>query len=114
MYHEDIKEITKKNTNFREVLFTGEYSQLVVMSLKVGEEIGEETHETIDQIFFIVDGFAEADVGEERIRMEEHDVVFVHAGTKHNIKNAGDEELKLYTIYSPPAHEDGEIQATKL
>lgn len=113
MYHTDIKEITKNNTNFREVLYTGPHSQLVAMSLKVGEDIGEETHEKIDQIFFIIDGLGEALVGEERIRIEEHDVVFVPAGTVHNVKNVGDKELKLYTIYSPPAHEKGTIQENK-
>lgn len=113
MYHVNIKEMTKENSNFREVLYTGPHSQLVVMSLNKGEEIGEEIHEKIDQIFFVMDGLGEADVGEERIRIEEDDVVFVPAGTKHNIKNDGEKDLKLYTIYSPPAHKDGTLELTK-
>lgn len=113
MYHENIKEITKENTNFREVLYTGKHSQLVVMSLKVGEEIGEEVHKSTDQMFFVVDGEGEAIVGGETFGFDEHDVLFVPAGTKHNIKNSGDEDLKLYTIYSPPAHPDKTIHRTK-
>lgn len=113
MYHENIKEITKNNTNFREVLYTGKASQLVVMSLKVGEEIGEEVHESIDQLIFIVEGDAEATVNNERFGIEEHDVLFIQAGTKHNVKNIGDEELKLYTIYAPAEHPENTVQATK-
>lgn len=113
MYHENIKEITKENTNFREVLCTGKYSQLVVMSLKSNEEIGEEVHEATDQIIFIVEGDAEAMVNNERFGIEEHDVLFIPAGTKHNVKNIGDEELKLYTVYSPAEHAEGLVQAIK-
>ena len=113
MYHEDIKQLTKENTNFRQVLYTGQYSQLVIMSLKQGEDIGEEVHEKVDQLLFIVEGEGEAVIEDEIFGFDEHDVLFVPAGTRHNIKNTGDKELKLYTIYSPPEHEDGLVQETK-
>ena len=113
MYHEDIKKLTKENINYREVLYTGQYSQLVIMSLKKDEEIGEEVHEHVDQLLFIVDGEGEATIGDEVFGFDEHDVIFVPARARHNIKNTGDEELKLYTIYSPPEHEDGLVQETK-
>ena len=110
MYHENIKEITKENTHFRHVLHTGIYSQLVVMSIKVGGEIGEEVHKETDQMIFIVEGDAEATVGNERFGVDEHDVLIIPAGVKHNVKNVGDEELKLFTMYAPPEHEDGTIE----
>lgn len=113
MYHGNIKQVTKENENFRKVVCTGKYSQLVVMSLKVGEDIGEESHDIIDQIFFIVAGVGEAKVGESVFGITKHDVVFVPAGTRHNIKNPGDEDLKFYTIYSPPAHKEETITEIK-
>lgn len=113
MYAEDIKQRTKQNTNFRTVLHTGEHSQIVAMSLFVGEDIGEEVHPTTDQMLFIVDGEAEAILNGEVRELDEHDVVFVPAGTTHNIKNVGDEELKLFTVYAPAAHADGTIHKTK-
>lgn len=113
MFHEDIKQLTKENTNFRKVLYTGDYSQLVLMCLRENEDIGEETHNTIDQIFVIVDGDGEAVVNGETFGFDEHDVIFVPAGTKHNIKNIGDDDLKLYTIYAPAAHPEGTIHPTK-
>jgi mannose-6-phosphate isomerase-like protein (cupin superfamily) len=113
MYHEDIKKMAKDNDFFRQVIETGKYSQVVLMALKVGEDIGEETHGNIDQIFFVIDGDGEALVDDETFGIDEHDVVFVPAGTKHNIKNIGNEILKLCTVYSPPAHADGTIHVTK-
>lgn len=113
MYLENYKELAKVNTNFRQVLKTGEYAQVVAMSLPVGGDIGEEVHEATDQIFLIADGKGEAVVGGETRPLEKKDLLFVPAGTVHNIKNAGDEDLKLITIYAPPAHADGTVQATK-
>ena len=113
MYHEHIKKITKENTNFRQVLYTGLHSQIVVMSLKKGEDIGEEIHEGVDQMLFIVNGEGEAVINNETFGIDEHDVIFIPSGTKHNIKNSGDDDLKLYTIYSPPEHEDRLVQETK-
>jgi len=113
MFAEDIKKLTRENTNFRKVLHTGEYSQIVAMSIPVGGDIGEEVHPDTDQILVFVKGAAEAILGGETKKVEEHDVVFVPAGTVHNFKNAGDEDLKLYTVYAPPHHPDGTIHATK-
>lgn len=113
MFHDNIKELTKENKNYREALVTGAYSQLVLMSIPVKQEIGEEIHDSIDQIFFVVDGDGEATVGDETFGFDEHDVVFVPAGVKHNIKNVGSKDLKLFTIYSPPAHPEGTVEKTK-
>ena len=113
MYAEDIKKLTKENTNFRKALHTGQYSQIVAMCIPAGSEIGEETHSGVDQILFFVDGAGEAIVNGETRNVEEHDVVFVPAGTKHNFKNTGDDELKLFTVYAPPEHPDGTVHKTK-
>lgn len=113
MYLENYKKIAKENTNFRTVLQTGTHAQIVAMSLIVGEEIGEETHENIDQLFFCISGEGEAVLNSETKKFEKHDMIFVPAKTKHNLKNMGDGELKLITIYSPPAHADGTIHKTK-
>lgn len=113
MYAEDIKKLTKENTNFRKVLHTGLHSQIVAMNIPVGEDIGEEVHERVDQILYFVDGNGEAILNGEVRTVAEHDIVFVPAGTTHNFKNMGDKDLKLFTIYSPPEHLDGTIHATK-
>lgn len=113
MFAEDIKKLTKENTNFRKVLHTGKHSQIVAMSIIVGEEIGEEVHSDIDQLLFFVTGECEAILNGEMRRVEKHDVVFVPAGTTHNFKNVGDEDLKLFTVYAPPEHPDGTIHKTK-
>ena len=110
---EDIKKLTKENTNFRTVLHTGKFSQIVAMSLPVGGDIGEEVHNNVDQILVFVDGEGEAILNGETRKVEEHDVVFVPAGATHNFKNTGDEELKLFTVYSPPEHPDGTVHKTK-
>lgn len=113
MFTEDIKKLTKENTNFREVLHTGKHSQIVAMSIPVGEDIGEETHPEVDQILFFVDGNCEEILNGESRNVEKHDVVFVPAGTKHNFKNTGDKDLKLFTVYAPPEHPDGTVHKTK-
>ena len=113
MFHQDIKKLAKENTNFRKVIYTGQNSQLVLMSILVAGEIGEETHRDIDQILFLVDGEGEGIIECQASPFTEHEVVFVPAGTRHNFKNTGNEDLKLYTVYSPPAHKDGTIHKTK-
>jgi mannose-6-phosphate isomerase-like protein (cupin superfamily) len=111
----DIEKLTEKNKYFRQVLFTGKYAQLVVMSLLPSEEIGDEVHHTVDQFFRIEEGEAKFVFNEK----EEHlvhagDAVIVPAGTFHNVINASSKEpLKLYTIYSPPNHPDGTVHKTK-
>ncbi|OGK19768.1 hypothetical protein A3D80_03410 [Candidatus Roizmanbacteria bacterium RIFCSPHIGHO2_02_FULL_40_13b] len=113
MFATDIKKLTKENANFRKVLYTGTHSQIVAMSIAVGEDIGEETHGGVDQILYFIDGECEATINGELRMLKEHDVVYVPAGTVHNFKNSGDEDLKLFTIYSPPEHADGTIHVTK-
>lgn len=113
MFAVDIKDQVLQNDNFRKVLHTGKNSQVVAMSIPVGGDIGEETHEAVDQILVFVAGKAEAILNGESKNVDENDVVFVPAGTKHNFKNAGDVDLKLFTVYSPPQHKDGTIHKTK-
>lgn len=113
MFHENIAYMAGENTNFRQVVYTGEYSQMVLMSLRPGEEIGEEVHEMVDQILFFAEGEGEAIVSGETKEVEAGDAVFVPAGTKHNFKNTGSEDLKIYTIYSPPNHPEGTVHKTK-
>lgn len=113
MFAEDIKQLTKENTNFRKVLHTGQYNQLVAMSIPVGGDIGEEVHPSTDQVLFFVEGEGEAILNGETRHVKKHDVVFVPAGVTHNFKNVGDEDLKLFTVYAPPEHPDGTVHATK-
>lgn len=113
MVFENIKELTKENTNFRHVIFTGNHSQLVLMSLLPKEEIGEETHAGSDQILIIVQGEGSAVLDGQTTKIYKHSVVFVPSGTKHNIINGGTENMKLYTIYAPSVHKDGTIHTTK-
>lgn len=113
-YSANIEDKTKENTNFRKVLFTGKYCQLVVMSLLPGEDIGEEVHENVDQFFRFEEGEGKVVMNGEETAVEEDTVVIVPAGTSHNIINtSADQPLKLYTIYSPPNHPDGTVHATK-
>ena len=111
----DIEKLTERNNYFRQVLFTGKYAQLVVMCLQPGEEIGNEVHNNVDQFFRIEEGEAKFvfGSGEEHL-VEDGDAVVVPAGTYHNVINTSrDEQLKLYTLYSPPNHPDGTVHKTK-
>jgi len=113
-YIADIEKETKENTNFRKVLFTGPQSQLVVMSLKPGEDIGEEVHNDIDQFIRIEEGEAKVVLDGKETEIKDDWATVIPAGTKHNVINTSQEkELKLYTIYSPPEHKDGTIHKTK-
>jgi len=110
-----IEKQTLGNAYFRQVLFTGKYAQLVVMSLKPGEEIGNEVHKTVDQFFRIEQGEATFVFGgKEKHTVKDGDAVIVPAGTYHNVLNASKTtKLKLYTIYSPPNHPDRTVHKTK-
>lgn len=108
----NIEEETLKNTDYRRVLYTAKNSQLVLMSIEPGDEIGEEVHE--------LDQFIRFEAGEATVMLDgvSHDVkddfaVVIPAGTNHNVINTGAETLKLYSVYSPPEHKDGTIHATK-
>jgi mannose-6-phosphate isomerase-like protein (cupin superfamily) len=112
-YMINIEEATLNNTNFRKVLYTAVNMQLVVMSLKPGEEIGEEVH-SLDQFFRFEAGKGKVVIDDAIHLVKAEDVVIVPAGSKHNVINMSDtEELKLYTIYAPPEHKDGTIHKTK-
>lgn len=113
VYAEDVVGLARQNENFRRVLFTTERSQLVLMSIPAGEEIGEETHEGIDQVLMFVEGEGEAVLNGERRAVRAGSVVVVPAGTLHNFITKGDAPLKLYTVYTPPEHPDGTIHRTK-
>lgn len=113
MFHENVKKLTEENNNFRKVIYTGKYIQLVLMSLAPGEEIGEEVHPQTDQILFLVEGKGWAVIEDQLSDFKKRDAVFIPAGIKHNFMNTGDEDLKLYTVYSPPEHKDGTIHKTK-
>ena len=109
-----IEKETEKNTDFRRVLYTGTYSQLVLMSLKPGEEIGEETHGDVDQFFRFEAGEGTVIIDGVEHSVQNGDAVIVPAGARHNVVNASTRvHLKLYTIYSPPEHQDGVVRHTK-
>lgn len=113
-YSVNIEEKTLSNENFREVLFTAEHMQLVVMTLQVGEEIGLETHHDRDQFFRVEAGEGEAILNGERHKLTDGWVVVIPAGTEHNVVNTSSSEaLRMYTIYAPPEHPDGTINRTK-
>jgi mannose-6-phosphate isomerase-like protein (cupin superfamily) len=113
-YVTNIEKKTLENDNFREVLFTGPQSQLVVMSLRAGEEIGLETHHDRDQFIRVEAGTGKAILNGEEYKLSDGSAVVIPAGTEHNIVNSSSsEELKLYTLYSPPEHPDGTIHKNK-
>lgn len=113
-YKQNIEQLTVENNNFRKVLYTGEHMQLVLMALKPNEDIGFEVHTENDQFFRFEKGFGKVIIGETEYQVTDGDVVIVPANTSHNVINTSlDEDLKLYTIYSPAHHKDGIVRATK-
>ena len=110
---DDIEDLTERNDDFRRVLYTGKYLQLVLMSIEPGEEIGEEVHDDHDQFFRIEDGRGEVVIDGVSTEIQADDAIVVPAGARHNFINTGDDPLKLYTLYGPPEHEDGVVRATK-
>jgi mannose-6-phosphate isomerase-like protein (cupin superfamily) len=113
-YFGHIEKDTLENDNFRKVLYTGPNSQLVLMSLKPGEDIGMEEHDGHDQFFRFESGEGEVIVGEDTFSVKDGDAVVVPSGARHNVINKSlTEDLRLYTIYSPAEHPDGVIFKTK-
>ena len=110
---DDIEKLTEENTDFRRVLYTGKNMQLVLMSLKPGEEIGEEVHDDRDQFFRVEQGKGEVLIDGKRHAVEADDAIIVPAGARHNVVNKGDKPLQLYTLYGPPEHKDGTVHVTK-
>ena len=110
---EDIEEMTENNSNFRRVLYTGSNMQLVLMALQPGEEIGDEVHEDRDQFFRVEKGQGEVWIDGARTKIKSDMAIVVPAGARHNVKNTGEEPLKLYTLYGPPEHIEGTVHVTK-
>jgi len=112
-YVGNIEDLTKENDNFRKVIYTGKNSQLVVMSIAPGEDIGEEVHE-LDQFIRIEEGTGKAILDGVEHELEDDFAIVIPAGMKHNVINTSDhKDMKLYSVYSPPEHKDGVVYATK-
>jgi mannose-6-phosphate isomerase-like protein (cupin superfamily) len=110
----NIEEDTVANNDFRRVLYTGKHSQLVLMSLAPGTEIGSEVHGDNDQFFRFEAGRGKVVIDDNEYEVSDGSAIVVPAGARHNVINTSDSEaLKMYTIYSPPHHKDGIVRATK-
>ncbi len=112
-YVTNIEEKTAGNEYFRQVLYTAPHSQLVVMALQPGEDIGMEVHPEHDQFIRVETGNGKAILNGEESVLSEGSAVVIPAGTEHNIINSGTTVMKLYTVYTPPEHEDGTVHKTK-
>ena len=113
-YVDNIENKTLQNNFFREVIFTGKYTQLVVMSLNPKEEIGMEVHNTVDQFLRVENGVGKVILNGEEHQISDGVAIIVPAGTEHNVINTSEsQKLKLYTLYSPPNHKDGTIHKTR-
>ena len=113
-YSIDIEKATEENEFFRKVLYTAQHMQLVLMTLKVGEDIGQEIHSDVDQFIRVEEGEADAILDGEVHKLSDGSVVVIPAGTEHNVINTSSSEaLRLYTVYTPPNHPDGTIHKTK-
>jgi len=113
MEHFEIARTAERSADFRRVLWTGEHTQLVIMTIPPDGEIGEETHDENDQILSFVSGLGQAVVDGTSTKVGPGDVVVVPAGVKHNFLNDGPNPLVLYTVYGPPDHADGAVHRTK-
>jgi mannose-6-phosphate isomerase-like protein (cupin superfamily) len=113
-YCGNIEKLTLENTNFRQVLYTAEHCQLVLMSLLPGEEIGLETHTGGDQFFRFEKGQGKVVMSGAEYAVSDGDSVIIPSGTEHNVMNTSTtDDLKLYTIYAPAHHKDGVVRATR-
>jgi mannose-6-phosphate isomerase-like protein (cupin superfamily) len=113
-YKDNIEKLTIENNNFRQVLYTGAHSQLVLMSLLPKEEIGMEVHRDNDQFFRFEKGAGKVIIDGTEYSVKDGDAVIVPSGAEHNVINMSEtESLKLYTIYSPAHHQDGVVRKTK-
>lgn len=108
----NIRQLAQDNTDFRREILTNEHSQIVLMSVGPGDDIGDETHD-VDQTLAFVEGEGEAILDGRKSRIEPGSLVAVPAGTRHNFVNTGSKPLKLYTIYSPPEEPPGTVHRTK-
>jgi mannose-6-phosphate isomerase-like protein (cupin superfamily) len=112
-FNVDIIEAAKANGSFRQVLSTGRYAQVVVMSIPPGGEIGEEVHAHVDQVLVVVEGQGAAILEGEESPVGPDRLVHVPAGLRHNVVNRGSVDLRLFTVYAPPQHAPGTIHRTK-
>ena len=113
-YSVDIEKATLQNEFFRQVLFTGKHMQLVVMTLKPGEDIGKEVHDHVDQFIRVEAGTGESVMDGKKTALSDGMSIVIPAGAEHNVTNTSSAEpLRLYTLYSPPNHPDGTIHKTK-
>ena len=112
-YMKNIEEETLKNKNFRKVLYTSENQQIVLMSLKPNEDIGNEIHKNIDQFIRIEKGNGKAIINNNNYKLINGSILIIPKGTEHNIINTGITDLKLYSIYSPPEHKNHLINKLK-
>jgi mannose-6-phosphate isomerase-like protein (cupin superfamily) len=110
--NENIIELVKQNSFYRKEIITGLHSQVVIMNILAGQEIGEEIHD-VDQTFFFVEGHGQAIINDVAYDIHPQHLLFVPAETRHNIKNNGSENLKLFTIYAPAEHKPGTVEKTK-
>ena len=109
----DFVTAARSNEAFRREIMTGDHSQVVVMTIPPGGEIGEEVHDGTDQVLAFVEGVGEAILDAESRPVGPNDHVFVRAGTRHNFVNTGADPLRLVTVYAPPEHEPGTVHQTK-
>lgn len=110
----NIEALTLSNSNFRHVVYTGQHAQLVLMCLQSNEDIGEEVHEIVDQFLRVEEGEGKVIINGEEKLIKAGDAIVVPAGARHNLINTSSEnQLKLYTVYSPPHHKDGITHKTK-
>lgn len=113
-YLHNIEELTLANEYFRQVLYTGQHAQLVIMTLQPGEDIGQEVHDIVDQFLRVEAGEGTVIMNGEEHPIKDGDAFIVPAGTQHNVINTSNTHpLKLYTVYAPPHHKDGTIHTTK-
>jgi mannose-6-phosphate isomerase-like protein (cupin superfamily) len=112
-YKTNIEKDTLDNNNFRKVLYTSKHVQLVLMTLRPGEEIGEEVHNENDQFFRIEGGHGKCIIDGHEYDISDGDAIVIPTGSKHNIINIDKSDLRMYTIYAPPHHKDGILRSTK-
>lgn len=110
---DNIEKLTEENADYRRVLYTGHHLQLVLMSLRPAEEIGEEVHDDRDQFFRVEEGEGEIIIDGVSHKVKANDAMLVPAKARHNVRNVGREPLKLYTLYGPPEHRTDVRQPTK-
>ena len=113
-YNTNIEKDTLNNNNFRKVLYTSKHLQFVLMSLRPGEEIGEEVHTENDQFFRIEGGHGKCIIDGNEYEIKDGDAIVIPSGAKHNVLNIDNQtDLKMYTLYAPPHHKDEIVRATK-